>query len=357
MNTTKAISSAKEFVDTLICFSEENVLVDIFLRSYSLDSELPKDLHEKTRCVRIIQVLQDCLAVGPKKPLVTAIIPFEEISAVGISSEAHREDEEEIDRMIEQECPGWERDFAVKLELKGGEWMKSQQSGSVQILDASNFREHVTREKHAVVDIYAKWCQPCKEVSAILDELAQSFGNRALIAKIDGDENDELAEALDITAYPTVLLIEDGQVKKKIEGARSPEFYTKEIEILLGLRQREKKMNKTANGRVNVLSSETIVEYVDDSMASVIMFYKKGDYDSQLQSRAMHELAPKYRNRVLFAKAETSTEREIARLFEVKRTPELCFVIDGEVLGYADDRMTKAELRDAIEDLLSEYQQ
>jgi len=191
----------------------------------------------------------------------------------------------------------------------------------------------------------------------ILDELAQSFGNRVLIAKIDGDENDELAEELDITAYPTVLLLEGGQVKKKIEGARSPEFYTKEIEILLGLRKREKRRNKTANGKVNVLSSETLGEYVDDSMASVIMFYERGDYDCQLQSRAMNELAPKYRGRVVFAKAEATGERELTRLFEGKRTPELYFIVDGDVLGYADDRMTKAELRDAIEDLLTECQQ
>ena len=355
MNTAKANSSASEFADTLTCFSEGNVLVDIFLRSYSLDSELPKGLHEKTRCVRIIQVLQDCLAVGPKRPLVTAIIPFEEIATVAISSESHREDEEEIDRMIEQECPAWERDFAVKLELKGDDWMKSQQSGSVQILNASNLREYVAMVKHAVVDVYAKWCQPCKEVSAILDELAQNYGNRVLIAKIDGDESNKLAEELDITAYPTVLLIEGGQVKKKIEGARSPEFYTKEIEILLGLRKREKRKNKTANVRVNVLSSETLVEYVDDSMASVIMFYEKGDNDCQLQSRAMHELAPKYRGQVLFAKAEASTERKIARLFEVRRTPEIFFVIDGDVLGQVDDRMTRAELRDAINEMLNGF--
>jgi thioredoxin 1 len=235
--------------------------------------------------------------------------------------------------------------------------MKSQWAGTVRTFDASDFREYVAREKYAVVDVYAKWCQPCKEVSAILDKLAESFGNRVLIAKMDGDENDELAEELDITAYPTVLLIEGGQVKKKIEGARSPEFYTKEIEILLGLRQREKRKNKTANGKVNLLSSETLVQYVDDSIASVIMFYKKGDYDGQLQSRAMNELAPKYRGRVLFAKAEASAERELTRLFEVKRTPELYFIVDGEVLGYADGRMTRAELRDAIEDLLTEYQQ
>jgi thioredoxin 1 len=355
MNFVKAIPNSIGFVDALRYFLEENILVDVFLRSYPLDFELPKDLREKTRCVRIIQVSEDCIIVGPKRPIVTALIPFEEIAAVAISSESVRTDEDEIDRMIEEECPTWERDFATTLESKGGKRMRTERARIIQKLDTSSFWNDVKREKYAVVDIYATWCQPCKGVTAILDELAQNYGNRILFAKLDGDEHEELTEELGVAAYPTVLLLEEGQIKRKIEGARSLEWYTTEIEILLGLRKRGKIQNKTANGKVNVLSSDTLVEYVEDSIASVIMFYKKGDYECELQTRTMRELAPKFKGRVLFAKADVRAEKELAKLFDVEGHPELYFVLDGEVFGYVDDRMTKTELRDAIQELLEEF--
>jgi thioredoxin-like negative regulator of GroEL len=213
----------------------------------------------------------------------------------------------------------------------------------------------VLRENYAVVDIYAPWCQPCKEVTAILEELAQKFGDRVLFTKVDGDEHEELIDELGVTAYPTVFLLEAGQIRKKIEGARGLEWYTREIEILLGLRKREKIRNKKANGKLNALSSDTLVEYVEDSIASVIMFYKKGDYECELQTRAMRELAPKYKGRVLFARADVKTEKELAKLFDVEGTPELYFVLDGEVFGYIEVRLTKTELNDAIEQLLEEF--
>ncbi len=65
MEHVRAVPHTTSFVETLRHLSEEAILVDIFLRSYPLDFELPKDLHDKTRCVRIIQVSEDCLAERP----------------------------------------------------------------------------------------------------------------------------------------------------------------------------------------------------------------------------------------------------------------------------------------------------
>ncbi len=354
MKLMKAAPSVRGYVQSLMHFSEANVLVDVFLRSYPLGSEMPKELRENTRCVRIIQVSENCLALGPKKPFVTMILPLEEVSAVVLSSELSRPDEDEIDRLIEAECPTWERDFASTIESRGVRQMRTNRGRDITELDEASFWNKAMSAKYAVVDIYAPWCQPCKEVAAILDEMADKFGDRVFFAKLDGDEHEKLIDDLNVTAYPTVLLIENGEVKQKIEGARSLKKYIREIEILLGFRKRGKIRNKIANGKVNVLSADTLVEYVEDSTASLILFYRKDDHECKLQIRAMRELAPKYKHRVLFAKADVKAEKELAELFEVKGTPELYLVMDGDVFGYAESRMTKSELRDAIEHLLEE---
>ncbi len=354
VNAVRAVPNTKGFVESLSYFSIENILVDVFLRSYPLDTDVPKGLLDKIRCIRIIQISEDTLTVGPKKPFVTAIIPFDEIAAITVSSETTRPDEDEIDERIEAECPAWEREFAAEIGSKRRKMMKRNKSDAIQSLHPAEFWDCVKSEEYAVVDVYAPWCQPCKEVEVVLQELAENHGNRAIFARLDGDEDDKLTEELNISAYPTVLLFQNGQIERTIEGARSFERYEREIEILLGLRKREELRNERADGSVSILSSETLMDYVDDSMASVIMFFERGDYECQLQSRVMRELAQEYRGRVLFAKADVDAEKELAELFEVEGTPELYFVLDGEVVAYVDGRMTRGDLRQELNELLKE---
>jgi len=67
----------------------------------------------------------------------------------------------------------------------------------------------------------------------------------------------------------------------------------------------------------------------------------------------MNEVAKENKKKVLFAKIDVDAEEELAELFEVEDTPEVYFILDGAVASYSDERLTKIELREELEELLS----
>lgn len=70
-----------------------------------------------------------------------------------------------------------------------------------------------------VVDFWATWCGPCRKVGPYIEELAEQYGNQAIIGKVDVDENDELAMRFGVRNIPTILFIKNGQVVDKQIGA------------------------------------------------------------------------------------------------------------------------------------------
>jgi thioredoxin 1 len=70
----------------------------------------------------------------------------------------------------------------------------------------------------ALVDFWAPWCGPCRMIAPIVEELAQKYDGRAVIAKINTDENVEVAGKLGIMGIPTVILFKDGQEVDRLVG-------------------------------------------------------------------------------------------------------------------------------------------
>jgi thioredoxin 1 len=70
----------------------------------------------------------------------------------------------------------------------------------------------------AVVDFWAPWCGPCRMIAPIVEDLAREYEGRALIAKINTDENIGTAGALGITGIPTLILFKDGQEVDRVVG-------------------------------------------------------------------------------------------------------------------------------------------
>ena len=71
-----------------------------------------------------------------------------------------------------------------------------------------------------LVDFWAPWCGPCKMIAPTLDELAGELQGRARIAKVNVDDNPEVAGSFGIMSIPTVLLFKDGQPVGKLVGAQ-----------------------------------------------------------------------------------------------------------------------------------------
>ena len=69
-----------------------------------------------------------------------------------------------------------------------------------------------------VVDFWAPWCQPCRMIAPVLENLAGEYANKVTIAKVNTDENQQWANTYGVQGIPTLLFIKDGQVQDTIVG-------------------------------------------------------------------------------------------------------------------------------------------
>ncbi len=83
-----------------------------------------------------------------------------------------------------------------------------------------NFDKEVLQtDTPVLVDFWADWCMPCRMVEPVLKELAETFDGRAAIARVNVDEQGELAARYDIVSIPALLLFRGGQVVDRHVGA------------------------------------------------------------------------------------------------------------------------------------------
>jgi thioredoxin 1 len=88
-------------------------------------------------------------------------------------------------------------------------------------------------DKPALVDFWAVWCGPCRMVGPVVEEIAEEYDGRAVVAKLDVDANRDTAVRYGIQAIPTLLLIKDGEVAEKIVGAVDKKSIVSKLESLL----------------------------------------------------------------------------------------------------------------------------
>jgi len=91
-----------------------------------------------------------------------------------------------------------------------------------QEINDGNFEELVTKsDKVVMIDFWAEWCGPCRMISPIVDEMSAEFDGKAVIGKVNVDENPGITSKLKIRNIPTLLFFKNGLEVDKIVGSAS----------------------------------------------------------------------------------------------------------------------------------------
>ena len=104
---------------------------------------------------------------------------------------------------------------------------------ALEITDA-NFEELVINsDKPVMLDFWAVWCGPCRMIAPIVEEMSTEYEGKAVIGKVDVDNNQDVAMKYGIRNIPTVLFIKNGEVVDKQVGAGPKQTFTSKLDALL----------------------------------------------------------------------------------------------------------------------------
>jgi thioredoxin 1 len=101
-------------------------------------------------------------------------------------------------------------------------------------LTTATFDEAVaSSDKPVVVDFWAEWCGPCKMIAPILGEIAAEQSDNITVAKLNVDENPDLAMRFNVMSIPTLLVFDKGSVAKRLVGAKGKGALLQELQEFL----------------------------------------------------------------------------------------------------------------------------
>lgn len=215
---------------------------------------------------------------------------------------------------------------------------------SIDVTDASFPTEVVERSKQVpvVVDLWAEWCGPCKTLGPILDKVIGETDGQVVLAKVDVDSNQQVAQAFQVQGIPAVYALKDGKVVDGFVGA-VPEAKVREfVAGLLPTEEEDQMATLLAAG--DEVSLRTILEqepgHADAVVALADLLVAQGDDTAKEEALGLLERIP-----------ESAETRRVAALARVGQ-PESDAVsaeLDALLDTVKDDEDAQQRFRDLLE--------
>ncbi|MEV1167492.1 thioredoxin [Nonomuraea sp. NPDC049784] len=101
------------------------------------------------------------------------------------------------------------------------------------VTDASFEADVLKNDKPVLVDFWAEWCGPCRQVAPILQEIANEHGDKLEIVKLNIDENPEVPRQYGVLQIPTMNVYKNGEVVKQIIGAKPKAMLLRELDGII----------------------------------------------------------------------------------------------------------------------------
>ncbi|MGJ7439489.1 thioredoxin [Aquipuribacter sp. MA13-6] len=100
--------------------------------------------------------------------------------------------------------------------------------------DADFDKDVLQSDKPVLVDFWAPWCGPCRQVGPILEELSEQYADKITVVKVNTDENPRTAAAYGVVSIPTLNVYKNGELVKSLVGAHPKPRLVKELEDYIG---------------------------------------------------------------------------------------------------------------------------
>lgn len=103
----------------------------------------------------------------------------------------------------------------------------------IHVTDQNFEAEVLNSDKPAIIDFWAEWCAPCRQISPVIKELAEQYGDQVKIVKMDIEANPGTPGKYGVRAIPTILAFQGGQVVEQLQGARPKADFEEMVKKLI----------------------------------------------------------------------------------------------------------------------------
>ena len=100
----------------------------------------------------------------------------------------------------------------------------------IAVTDGAFDKEVLKSDKPVIVDFWAEWCGPCKMVGPVVEQIAKDYDGKAVVGKLNVDQNPETAMKYGIRSIPTILFLKGGEIVDRQVGAVSRDVLVKKLE-------------------------------------------------------------------------------------------------------------------------------